>query len=474
MKNILRDQRIKDFLFMISSNMVSLVAGLVAALVIPKFLGIEDYAYYRIFSFYAGYVVIFSLGFNDGVYVRYGNVDYENLPKEKFRMYIRSFLRFQILIACILVIVSYFLINDFYRQYIVLFVALNSVIVNISGLLSFILQFTKKFKFYSINLILSKILFICSTLLCLILGYINYKYLVVLQTLINLIVLISYIYKMRDLIFGYKEPFLKNIKDIVMNVSIGFFIMIGNLTEIVILGLDRMVMDNFFSLEDFAYYSFGVSLLTVVYLLLQSMAMVVYPYLSRSKVDNFGLLYAKVRISLLVVLGCSLSSFFFAKYFVEQFLPNYLGALPYMLLLMPTVLMRGQMKILSENLYKILRLQKDYTINNLIALIMGCIVNVIALVVFRNPYATAVSSVITFYLWQVFTDFYYAKRFKMRLIKVHLVQCLVIALFWIIGAHFNWYMGLIVFLFSFMATIFVFFFKEFKEILAMRLNFFNN
>src|SRR3712207_3119929 len=97
-KNFIKDKKIRDFLYTMGANIITLITSLVMIFVVPKALSISEYGYFKIFTFYLGYIGIFHLGFNDGIYVNYGNYDYETLPREKFRAYFKFLTIFQVLV----------------------------------------------------------------------------------------------------------------------------------------------------------------------------------------------------------------------------------------------------------------------------------------------------------------------------------------------------------------------------------------
>ncbi|MFT8316570.1 MAG: hypothetical protein ABF633_20305, partial [Clostridium sp.] len=121
------DKRIMDFVHTISANLISLISGIITAFIIPKFLNIEQYGYLKIFTFYITYVGILHFGFNDGIYVKFGDVDYNKLPQTKFRFLFKFLLIFQLIITIISIFLILLFINDFNRVLVYLFIAVNII-----------------------------------------------------------------------------------------------------------------------------------------------------------------------------------------------------------------------------------------------------------------------------------------------------------------------------------------------------------
>ena len=54
--------------FAIVAQGVGLVSSFLTSLVLPKFLGVEDYAYWQLFLLYSSYSGFALLGLNDGIW----------------------------------------------------------------------------------------------------------------------------------------------------------------------------------------------------------------------------------------------------------------------------------------------------------------------------------------------------------------------------------------------------------------------
>ena len=66
----------------ISAQAVSLVMSFLVAFVLPKILNVEAYSFWQLFMFYISYVGLLHFGVNDGVYLKYGSLDFDKMNKE--------------------------------------------------------------------------------------------------------------------------------------------------------------------------------------------------------------------------------------------------------------------------------------------------------------------------------------------------------------------------------------------------------
>ncbi|MGL5066562.1 MAG: oligosaccharide flippase family protein [Sarcina sp.] len=456
------DKKMKNIYYTLGANVLTFLIGIITGFAIPKFLGIEDFGYMKIFTFYTTYVGISHFGFLDGIYIKYGSYDYDKIPKEKFRGYFKYLLGLQ-LVETILMISLLSMMNiDENRRFIIFFVAINMIIMNITTLFAFIHQFTKRFKIFSINMILNKLIYVIGSLLFIYLNLLGYKYFVILQTVINVLILIIYIWVNKELVFGKSEPILKNIKEYVEVTKNGFFVMVGNFMGVVILGLDKMFVDAFFELQDFSMYSFSYTLISLFFILLNSLTTVIYPYLARMDSKDSSDVYSKIRIGLSILMSITLVGYFFIKAVVIKILPEYIASLEILMFLVPTIIYSSQINILVANYYKILKETKGYTKNNLVALVIGLVTNIIAYTLFKSVVAIAIATLISFMLWLLYSDRYFAKLINIKYKKATYLEIVVIILF-VFTAKFESFILGGVFYISILAMILgIFYLKDIK------------
>lgn len=440
------DKRLRDLTYAFSANFLNFLMGFVTGFIIPKFLGIDDYAYLKVFTFYVTYVGVAHLGFLDGIYVKYGAYDYDDLPRKKFRGYVRFLIVFQVIEALALVLLAFLLIRNENRLNIVLFTIFNMIILNITNLWMFIHQITKRFKLFSINTILTKLLYVIGCVLLILNGVHGYNGYVILQTIINIIILFIYIYYNKELVFGKAESTKETFKEAKELIGIGFFVMIGNFMSVIILGIDRIFVDRLFTIKDFAIYSFAYTLISLFYILLNSLTMVIYPYLRRAKEDTYKSVYETIRISITMLMSVTLCGYFVIKFIVSSFLPQYTESFAILIFLVPTVIYSAQINILIANYYKIMQKTKEYTINNIMALFLSIITNIIAYFIYKDIASIAIATLVSFILWLIYSDLYFKKIIKVRVGRAYILDLSILAIFFFSAYFFKWYNGLVIYI----------------------------
>ncbi|MGL4450815.1 MAG: lipopolysaccharide biosynthesis protein [Sarcina sp.] len=464
-------KRMKNIYYTLGANILTFLMGIVTGFIIPKFLGVEDFGYIKLFTFYTTYIGITHFGFLDGIYIKYGAYEYEDIPKEKFRGYFRYLVSLQIIEAIIIVGIFQLMNLDGNRYFIVLLVIFNMIIMNITTLFAFIHQFTKRFKIFSVNIVLNKFIYVAGSLIFIYLNMLGYKEFIILQTIINIVILLIYIYINKDLVWGKSEKVSENLKEYINLTKSGFFIMIGNFMGVVILGLDKMFVDTFFTLKDFSMYSFSYTLISLFFILLNSLTTVIYPYLARMKSENAAEVYSKIRIGLTVLMSSTLVGYFGIEWIVSIYLPEYKESLKILVFLVPTIIYSSQINILVANYYKILKETKGYTKNNLVALILGVTTNIVAYSCFKSVIAIAAATLISFVLWLLYSDIYFAKKINVSYKKAMSLEVIVVSLFIFSVGFENTFISASVYIIILTSVLIIFYSKDIKNcILSLKSN----
>ena len=97
------------------SNVTTILAGVVAGFLLPKIIGVTNYGYYKTFSLYISYVSIFQFGIMEGIYLKFGGIDYDQLDKKLFRFYSQFLVLLEFFTSIFFVIISLLVFNNDYQ-----------------------------------------------------------------------------------------------------------------------------------------------------------------------------------------------------------------------------------------------------------------------------------------------------------------------------------------------------------------------
>lgn len=86
-----KNKAVSNIKFVLFSQITVLLISMIRTLLIPKFIEVEDYAYWQTYLLYISYISIFCLGFNDGIYLRYAKSGKKGLEENKISSAILMF-----------------------------------------------------------------------------------------------------------------------------------------------------------------------------------------------------------------------------------------------------------------------------------------------------------------------------------------------------------------------------------------------
>jgi O-antigen/teichoic acid export membrane protein len=161
----------------------------------------------------------------------------------------------------------------------------------------------------------------------------------------------------------------------------------------------------------FSFYSFAVYVVVTVYTVLNAANNVIFPYLKRLSKTDVGKKYLFLKKISFLLFVFSLPCFVLCHILIERLMNAYAGALPYMDILIFSLLFRLLGGVACANTMKAMDMEREYFICNLTACIMAFAADVAAYLLFHDLKAIAAASVAVYALWYVMCDM----RIKRRL-----------------------------------------------------------
>ena len=126
----------KNLNYTVTANFLVLGISIILNLFVPKFIGLTEYSYWQLYIFYSSYVGFFHFGWIDGIYLKIGGEEYNNLDKRSLGTQFYYLFIFESALALILSIYAFIFVSDFNRQIIWFATASILIIINIKTFLS--------------------------------------------------------------------------------------------------------------------------------------------------------------------------------------------------------------------------------------------------------------------------------------------------------------------------------------------------
>lgn len=395
----------KNAIFVVVAQLVSLTLSVIRTLMLPILLGLIDFGYWQVYLFYLSYIGFFAFGYNDGVYLRYGKYDYENLPKIELRSSIRVFILFQFIIV-IFSIIFILLEHDINKQFSILWVVLNIPIAGLSGVLTYIMQITNQLKKYSLFSILDKVVLLLLILLMYFFNLNNFRIIIYADTFSRVFVLALMIYSTKELFSGEVSSFKLAIVEFFENTKIGIKLMFANFAGMLVLGYGRFIVERFEALEIFSLYSFSISTMNLILIFISAIGLVIYPTLSRLDEENYRDYFIILNKFVLLSTNAFLIVYFPLKMYIMCIMFDYIDIFSYLPVIFAIVFIQAKTQILIVPYYKLLRKESEMLKANIIGILM--VVSVVTPIyfvtksVFMVTLATLFAMSIRLYLSELF------------------------------------------------------------------------
>lgn len=374
------------------SNFWVAILGLINGFVFPKIMSINEYGIFQTYSLYLSYVGILSLGLPTGMFIVYGGCDYKSINKNQYKSEIRLLVTILMLFTGI-GILTYIITG----RRMILFITLSIFPYCIVGSYQALYQSWNRFKDYSLlNAVLPTLICILSLgiyfLTGQLLGSVRIIVNIGIYAFITLILLSEY------------SSFTKNIKSMpifstknIDTLKVGFLICIGNFACVVLNSIDKQFVKIFYNNFDFAMYSFGISMLTIMNLFISAIAQPLYPKLANS--NTVKSMCNEMKEMLFMFGSLSGCAYFACSFIVVNFLHKYLKSLDIISIYFAIFPALAVITCLYVNLYKTTRQTKKYIQSIILMLIIVIILNSIAIKVYRGFQGVAFATLITYYIW---------------------------------------------------------------------------
>lgn len=358
-------QLFRNTSFVFGAQSVILLISVARALILPKIFSVENFGYWSVYWFYTSYVGLFCLGFNDGIYLKFGEYNYRELPHKLIRSSVRLFTWMLFTFTAISIFITILFVDNSNISYIILFTSLNIPVMGLTSVFIYVFQITNQFKRYSFFSVIDKILVLLTILYMLIMRSENFRVIIFIDLLSKLVVLLFMIWKVRELYWGHLTSFKESFHFMLGNMSVGIKLMIANLMGMLLVGAGRFIVQICGNIEDFAFYSFGMSITGLVLTAVTAFSLVLYPMIKRISTDKYYALFNRINVFTRSFGFPAIMVYFPAYWFITVSYPKYDLVLPFLNFLFAIVFLQCKISILNNTYYKVLRKEKPMLVANM-------------------------------------------------------------------------------------------------------------
>lgn len=464
---------LKNLNYTISANFLVLGISIILNLIVPKFVGVKTYSLWQLYVFYSGYVGFFHFGWLDGIYLKIGGAEYEDLDKQNLGTQFWYLTIFQTIIG--LLLIAYTVIqpasND--KSAILIFTALNLIITNIKYFSLYILQSTNRIREYAQISRGDRYIYIVTVGIYLLLQGRSFLPLIALDVISKMIMLLWGLIKIRDMLFIKILPIKTVFGEIWDNIKIGSNLMISSIAGMLILGINRVMVEQKWSIETFGKLSFTLSISNMFLTFINAVGVVMFPLLRRTKREKLPSLYIDIR-NIFVPITYSVLLFFIPiKVMLMRWLPEYSESIKFMGILFPIVIYEGRMALLVSTYLKTIRKEKMILLSNIATLMISSFLSFISIYLLNNIYFAVITIIVSLAFRCILAEKFLIDVLKTNLKISFLGESLLTMLFIMSNMIFNSFISFIMYVVSFSLYCLVIrrnFIKSAKTLLAMMRN----
>lgn len=390
---------IKAFTKVLGSNLIVMFFGILTTLIFPKYLGPYEYGEYQLYLFYASFLGFFLLGYCDGLYLRYGGIEYSMLDKGSLS---KDFKFINFYLVCISLIFYIIIMRlGIVNQKINLLLSISIFLQGVNSFFVLINQASGRFNVFSLTNIIEKLILTIYGAIVFITGEISIDWLFFIVIGGKAITLMINIVFDIDIVKSKTSSFSTSFfSQIIMNIKSGLPLTISGISSMLITGFGRSKVQNNLGNEQFGIYSLVFSLMSIVTQIISAISIVFYPFLKNS--DNANL---KANLQIVdkwfVFIGLFINLMYFPMFLVLKFyLHQYLGASSCLFILLPTLVCQARISILYNTYYKVLRKESLILLNGMFTLIVSVVLTTIFFNMSSSIESVALATLISFLFWE--------------------------------------------------------------------------
>lgn len=443
-KNILN-----NFSIALLAQLVSLCLSLVTSFVVPKLLGIEEFAYWQLFMFYVSYSNITLFGLYDGIYLINGGKTRAEINARSISAQFQFAIVQQLLVALAIIVWAYCANMQSKYLFTAIAVAIYALFFNLTSFLGYLFQAINETKLFSLQIIISKVVFIFPLICLLFLHITDFEYYVVCFTFGQIAALVFCLLKAKNLLVCRVQPIKQCIVKSFESISVGFKLMLANLMSMLILGITRWCVNDKWGLTVFGEIAFSLSLISLFILFVSQLAMVLFPALKRASIRE----QKKTFYTLSNVFGLLLPSvcvlYFPASVFVGIWLPQYQISLLYFAWFLPICIFNSRMDLIGTTFFKVCRKENELFKINLATMCFVLATTLIGAYIIEEIWVVVMSPVVGIAIRSVVSEFVMTKHLDVKFSSIVFQDILFSVIFVCATTFFQFIQALFITLFCF-------------------------
>lgn len=455
----------RNLSFAVGSNAISLLVSALMIFILPKIMSPDDYGGWQLYLFYFYYTGFFHFGWLDGMYLRYGGSNYEDLDKNLYCTQLACLTGLESFFAICMIIVTYIYITEPNLKFVLIAVSITGMLTVLRSFYTFVLQMTNRISEYAKITVFERILFAFAICTFTISGLTYFEQLVYLDILVKIIALSYAVWVCRDLFQGLCSIAVV-FSEIKSNVLVGLNLMFANIASMLIVGILRFSVSRQWSLAVFGEISLTLALSSLLMVFINAISLVLFPVLRTVEKALLADLYMKGRNLLMPILLAGLILYFPLSAVLKMWLPKYVDSSSWMAILFPACVYECKMQMLVNTYLKCLRQERLMLNVNLAAVFASVVLALITAYWLHNLLLVVFAMVAVFAIRSSIAEYCLSKIIRVNITKSLIIETFMVIVFIICAWGVNDGIGAV--LYSFVVGIYYWLNKDYINFVYTR------
>lgn len=415
-KHMTWNRILKNISYSFGANIISLLLGILATLLFPKFLGISGYGYYQLYIFYTGYLIITALGLSDGVQLKIAGKEYKQLDfNEQSSLFWLSSI-FQVVIYAILLLISTLVIKESDKRYVIICACVVGFVTHPRYYLYTLLQGVNRLKEYSHIIITERSISIVISIVALLLGFKNFRLMILFDVIGRILSFMLAMLFCKEIVFR-KPTFNKYIVRKLLSYTLsGSMILFEMQTSSIVIGINRYGIEHQWGIEEFSKISLAIALSNMVLRCVNSISVVMFPTLRNVDKNKLPDIYRITNAILMSTIFIFMCFFKPVCYLIGMWLPQYADSLKYSILLLPICIYECKYSLLINTNLKTLNKEKSIGLINAVSVIVSLATAFISIILLKNTELAILGILIALSIRSMIGEWIISKLFSINVV----------------------------------------------------------
>lgn len=402
-----------NMLYAYVSQALSTLIGLSFTMLIPKKLGVEGYGYWQLIVFYATYLGVFYLGINDGIYLRNGGKDLDQLNKPAIAKTGRSFFLLHCVLGVIIAVCSVLFVADANRVFVLIATACYLPLFNLKGMLGQVMQAVNNTKISSIANLIDRLIIFGAVIIGFVLHIKDFRYYVVFYVVGGFVATLYCFYQAREIVRCKTKNVTVFLQETKENIKAGLPLMVSSFSALMITGISRQIIDMRWEIGEFGKISLALTMMSLVLVFLNQSSLVLFPAIRKIEYSSQEELYSSLNKLINIIVPVVLVFYVPIGKFINLWLPDYHDSIQFLGILLPISIWDGKMNLLNNTYYKVFRMERQLLWINIGTLLLNALFSVVGAYVFYSVDAIAYGLLVSIVIRSLVSELLLQKRLKM-------------------------------------------------------------